>query len=140
MSRNDRRPQLWHRTCSHAADSLGNHGELDPTKTAIIAGLGQIVWLSTNPDATRWDLGITSHTLDCDRMEYLYRSSGPNRAVPWAAARLRIPIMTRWLLEHDVHTKAERPHATWWISFRPVNVRLHSPIRPPSNNNPRRTS
>jgi hypothetical protein len=64
-----------HRTCQHAADRIDG-GERYGTLTVVaqvMLGRLPMVWLTSSQSATRVMLGLSSHTLECDRMEALYR-------------------------------------------------------------------
>jgi len=105
---------LWHFTCEHGAAGIGRRGTLKPHAAPHMPELGAIVWLTDNSSPTsRYDLGLTSRLLRCDRMAYRYRVSAPD-AIPWAGVSHRLPVQ----LCADLESLADP--STWWVSFVPV--------------------
>lgn len=60
---------LYHFTCSDAAPLIAQSGHLRPFMQHQLDGR-KLVWLTDLEVPTRAQLGLTSHTLRCDRMEY----------------------------------------------------------------------
>ena len=114
-------PRLWHFTCRHSAMRIGDRGLLRPLADLVptpIPWTGVLVWLTDDIDATTRSLGLTSHTLDCDRSEVRYRTSGPHQAIHWPALRHQFPTDDVQALERN------RSPLTWWVSPKPVGVRV----------------
>lgn len=62
----------YHRTCEHAAPQIVASGLiLRPNPQSILAG-SPLTWFTRSPSATRVMLGLSSHTLSCDRMSHLF--------------------------------------------------------------------
>lgn len=61
--------RLHHFTCSDAAPLIRQGGHLRPFMQPQIDGR-KLVWLTDLDVPTRTQLGLTSHSLRCDRMEY----------------------------------------------------------------------
>lgn len=111
---------LWHFTCDHGYAGLGERGLLRPNPHPLAPELGRIVWLTSDPEPERDDVGLTSEmVLSCDRMAYRYRVTHVSAAcVPWTTAR--------GFVNAEFVKVAEsfgRPE-TWWISPLPVSVAL----------------
>lgn len=82
---------------------------------------GLLVWLSnmgSNP--VREALGLTSHTLDCDRLEVCYRVLTPGRCTWWPLWARELPRAVREQVEGS---RGARP-AHWWVAEGPVMVAL----------------
>lgn len=62
----------FHRTCEHSVAGIEEAGLLRPKPHPFLGNI-PLVWLTSQRGATRAMLGLTSHTLDCDRMAHLYR-------------------------------------------------------------------
>jgi hypothetical protein len=119
--------QLWHYTCEHAADKIGERGVLLPG-AELNKDLPEwlwwanYVWLTDLPAANRGALGLTSYAIECDRTEYRYRVLDARHVRSW--------ISIRRTLSHpeDVEdaTLDGRP-AHWYVSTHPVPVVLDQP-------------
>lgn len=60
--------RLWHYTCEHGSRGIN-------AERCIRPGIGGYVWLTDLPPSTRRlrkALGLTSHTLACDRMAHAF--------------------------------------------------------------------
>lgn len=107
---------LYHYTCSHGAAGIGAAGFAEPGPAAV-PGLGPVVWLTDNLNATRHDLGLTSHTFQCDRMDNVYKTLGPHPAVAWSSIRHKVDP------EYCDALETGRDWSTWWISRTAIRVR-----------------
>lgn len=111
---------LYHFTCSdHGLPGIRNQGGL------LIPNIGvrritptPIVWLTSDPEAAREDIGLSSTILTCDRMEARCEVKDTRRCMPWSyyAARRGVPVLIRDMLEFE--TKPD----TWWVSEHPLRV------------------
>lgn len=74
----------WHRTCEHAAPRIDQTLLLRPNPQPMLGDM-PLIWLTSASGATRAMLGLSSHTLGCDRMHALYRvvSEDEEWVVPW---------------------------------------------------------
>lgn len=64
--------EWFHRTCEHRVGLIEEAGVLRPNPHPILGGI-PLVWLTSQRSASRVMLGLTSHTLQCDRMAHLFR-------------------------------------------------------------------
>ena len=119
MTRPKQHP-LYHFTCDHGHSAIGERGRLMPGPFDV-PGIGQVIWLTDDPKASRDDLGLTSTLLSCDRMQYLYRTTGPYRAIRWVDIRGR--CRSQW--RTDIESFG-RP-SVWWIAKQSIPVRLMEP-------------
>lgn len=124
-------PELWHWTCVHSAEEIGQAGWLLPISLRapelvadfhpLAVWMADLVWLTDDPGATRGDLGLTSETLGCDRMAHRYRVTEAGAAARWLevlrAGTLAVPRIARTQL----HAWPAQP-GSWWISREPVAV------------------
>lgn len=116
-------PTLWHFTCAdHGYAALGNGGFLRPNNHPFMPDMPPLVWLTSDPNPTADDVGLTSRITRCDRLAYRYRVTIPTAVTPWSKARLRCPTDVAEDLE-----RYGRPE-TWWVSSTPQPVRLDDPL------------
>lgn len=62
----------FHFTCRHCAESIDRTLVLTPNRQPLLANL-PLIWFSTQLSVPRGALGLSSITLECDRMERVYR-------------------------------------------------------------------
>lgn len=104
---------LWHFTCEHAAIRILNDATLRPQRGGLSLG----IWLTDLPVPPRRALGLTSHTLRCDRMEYRFEVPDPVDVVPWLVLEPAMPAAIRELSE----TPGAMP-AHWFLTAFPQHV------------------
>lgn len=116
---------MWHYTCAHGRAALGEGGTLLPPlwqvesvpggfPVAAYALLG-LIWATPTDAPDRLALGLTSATIDCDRMRFRY--SVPAEAfTPWGRMRHRMPTEVVDALELSPGAEP----ASWWVADRPV--------------------
>lgn len=124
--------QLYHYTCEHGRDGLGDEGTLLPLaqqKPARAEGMppalqevSQLIWLTDLEFPLRLALGLTSAFLRCDRIQYRYRVL-EGEAVPWAQAREGLDAQLAAGLESGYGVKPEH----WWVATAPVTV-AYAPV------------
>ena len=110
-------PTLYHFTCEdHGAPGIRKKGLAIPHRGMTPT---PVVWLTDDPDATREELGLSSHSLTCDRMQVLFAAEGCRRAMPWREYKALRGLMigVRELLEVPGCDPAK-----WWVCERPVLV------------------
>lgn len=109
---------LWHYTCSHSVDSIRRLRSLRPHWHPLLDT--HLVWLTDLEQPWRDALGLTSHTLMCDRTEHRFQAADTRTAVWWPtyARAHRIPRHVRADLEADPGVMP----AHWWVSREPVPV------------------
>lgn len=115
---------LWHYTCEHGAQAIGDTGTLwaaaqqleeAPSLPLDAAVLLHMVWATDMDPPERAALGLTSATIECDRMAYRYRV--PSHAFRrWGKVRSSLPAPLVDALEL---APGAQPGA-WWVSFQPV--------------------
>lgn len=126
--------RLYHFTCSHAIAGIRRVGALLPLIEwrdldrvrqregycpSGLAGAPAVVWLTHEPRPNRDAVGLTSHSLDCDRMEWRCEVLR-NGAVRWTEFATRhgaTPEFLANLCEDDADP------ALWWVVTRPTLVR-----------------
>lgn len=130
-------PTLYHWTCRHAYDALGESGELlsgshfistiDYLTLPLVAmHATTAVWLTdiAMPSSiAREQLGLTSKVVDCDRMAYRYRAAQQDRIVPWSDMSRHWPA---WVIRALESVEGVDP-SRWWCSPGPVQV-TYSPV------------
>lgn len=119
---------LWHYTCAHAHEAIGEAGTLLPPVAVVprrvakltermpeVGPLFTMVWATDleAPDADA--LGLTRFALKCDRTAYRYAVPAEGFA-RWGWVRGRYAREVLDLLE--LANGAEP--ARWWVSFDPV--------------------
>lgn len=108
--------RLYHFTCRHAAAGIHQAGELRPNGHPWLPE--PLVWLTDLEDAWREALGLTSHTLYCDRTECRFRAATTSSAVPWTVYRRSVPVRAAHALEREPGVMP----AHWWVSLLPVPI------------------
>lgn len=126
---------LFHYTCQHGRDGIGNQGVAVPSSylpevRAKLAGTADdlrkfmgLVWFTDLAAPDRDALGLTMHSITCDRTQYRYIHFGTAGLVQWVHVRKAFSERVRASLE-------EAPGAMpmhWWVSTGPVPVSF-SPI------------
>lgn len=123
---------LWHYTCAHTWEALGDSGTLTPPWWQLhsvpqampreaIALLG-LVWATDMDPPERHALGLTSATLRCDRMSHRYAVDA-EYFIRWGAMRHRLP---RRLVDELELTAGAQP-GRWWVTDTPVPGAHHDP-------------
>lgn len=122
---------LYHFTCGHSRDQIGDTGKILPGSMLTdtdAAWPARFVWLTDMARPDRNALGLTSHTLRCDRTEHRYRVTDPTAVVPWhTVARL----LTREQRDQLEAEPGARP-MHWFVAVCGIAVvydPLLSPIR-----------
>lgn len=106
--------RYYHYCCQHSANKIGARGFLQPN-AADLFGVG-LVWLTDQAVPNREALGLTSHTLKCDRLEYQYLVDVvPGDVEPWLDSAIRARLIQR---NGDTFRDFEdgRDPRTWFIA------------------------
>ncbi|QBI98138.1 hypothetical protein SEA_FIREMAN_55 [Microbacterium phage Fireman] len=114
----------WHRTCEHRAPKIEADGFLLRPQAHPILGNLPLVWLSSTPNATRAMLGLTSNTLECDRMAHLFKVVEEDESkIAWWGDVMRAPDMTPFLpgARRLMAVRGTRP-GLWGVSADPIRV------------------
>jgi len=104
---------LVHWTCADGAAGIRRDAAVKPR-------LGMSWWTDLDKPGrrTRAALGLTSHTLTCDRMTFLCRPVDPGLLVPWQEVSPTVPLLAAAL---EIPDGAMPGH--WWVATEPVPVR-----------------
>ena len=106
--------ELYHYTCRHRAAMIERDGWLHPNPQPVIGY--PLVWATDLDEPDVEALGLTSHTLRCDRSEVRLRVD-PSDLEPWLAwCHGRVDPRVRSELAFG-----RRP-ARWWVAQVPVRV------------------
>ena len=107
---------LYHYTCQHSRPGILAAGALRPNPHPWLPE--PLVWLTDLPEAWREALGLTSHTLRCDRTAYRFKAADTRTAIRWLTYRRSLPVHVAAAIES---TPGAMP-AHWWISTTPVPI------------------
>ena len=111
--------RLFHYTCEHGRAGIGDNGWLRPAQT--FWGGEPLIWLTDMDVPDRVGLGLTSHILSCDRLDYRYVVEAL-AAYPWLTSPFRIaaPWFAVVALEG---IEGVKPHH-WFVSDRRLRARF----------------
>jgi hypothetical protein len=111
--------RLYHFTCRDAAPLIAEDGELRPHRQVQLDGT-KLVWLTDLEAPNRYEIGLTSHILSCDRMEFRFAADveEPLRWVDYLRDQPRdVRVAARYLA---MATGAKPMH--WYVSTVAVPV------------------
>jgi hypothetical protein len=108
----------WHYTCDHSEAGIRESGLIQPNHHPLI--LRSMSWFTDLGPDRRYEAGLTSSIINCDRMAYRFEVVDPAQLTWWpvAARALRVPQAVRDELEDG------RLPAHWWIALAPVEVKI----------------
>jgi len=108
---------LWHYTCDHGAELIRRDGLVKAHPQPVLDQVTLSWWTDLGPEH-RYEVGLTSDLLTCDRMAHRFQAKDPSTLERWtrAARNWRIPPVVRDELEDG------RLPAHWWVAFDPVEV------------------
>lgn len=109
-------PILWHWTCEHAAEGIRRQG-------VVVPHGGWSWWTDiTQADGrTRRALGLTSETLDCDRMAYRFRAADIDDIMPWRGFVTARDLTRSYVTALESAPGAQPWH--WWVATVDVPIR-----------------
>lgn len=110
--------ELIHLTCRHGERGIVAAGMLVKPHPQVVIGNMELSWFTHVPNARNVALGLTSHTLKCDRTERRFRVLEPEKVFRWNDVRAVMPRESVVLLEAGHGTRPE----WWWVSQEPVLV------------------
>lgn len=108
--------RLYHYCCSCSVRGITARGFLRPNGEDLF-GVA-LVWLTDQAVPNREGLGLTSHMLKCDRLQYQYIADvDPSQVEPWLTSEVRRKLA----VDPEFHEFEDgRSPETWWIATRPV--------------------
>lgn len=112
--------RLWHFTCSHSVASIERLGSLRPHPHPLLDWVA-LVWLTDLDQPFREALGLTSHTLKCDRTAHRFEACDTRSAV-WWPSYARAHKIDRQVCRSIEGAPGAMP-AHWWVSSKPVPAR-----------------
>lgn len=109
--------RIWHYTCDDGAEGIRRDGIVKPNPHPLLGGLPISWWTDLDP-SHRYEIGLTSDTLTCDRMAHRFEAKDWTLLDYWPtyARTAKVPRAVRDELEDG------RLPAHWWISLAPVEV------------------
>lgn len=114
----------WHRTCEHRFPRIEADGwVLRPQPHPVLSNL-ELVWLSSSATATRAMLGLSSNTLECDRMSHLLRVVPEDEGkIAWWGDVVRSDAMVPYLpgARRLMAVRGTRP-GLWGVASEPIRV------------------
>jgi len=110
---------LYHFTCDHGFNALGEEGMLCAPVTHPFLGCS-VVWLTTQAQPDRESTGLGMTYTSCDRMKYCYEVSEPEKCRPWLGSleRFKSPLGA----VEDLERYGDPEH--WWITAEPTKAKL----------------
>ena len=122
---------LYHYTCHHGRVALGNRGVAYPLdiwnpRVARIVRRGKypmmaaLVWFTDLDIPIPFALGLTRHTLTCDRTEFRYRVINADDIVPWLSPPMKPARRSLIRLEREVGALPRH----WFVAATGVPVRF----------------
>lgn len=124
---------FWHYTCDHGRKLIGDEGMLlspgmqNPDlwfmegnrDLTIVWGL---VWATDLPEPDIAALGLTRHTITCERWSHRYRITDDASLIRYAD----MAHMLSWHHQQDLTREGGQPDH-WWVSFTRVPV-VYDPV------------
>ena len=112
---------LWHYTCDHGHDGIGERGMLLPNLHIQLNV--RLSWLTDMAEPERLALGLTNQFTGCDRTRFRYRLERSGHVMPWGMwAALNHPDET---LREDLERYGNPDR--WWVGMTPLAVVLDQP-------------
>jgi hypothetical protein len=112
---------LYHYTCGHSAADIDAAGKVLPgfvlTERATYWP-SRFAWFTDMSTPERDALGLTMHSIICDRTEHRYRVTDPTEVMPWHVVARSVPRDQREALES---ASGARP-MHWFVAVCGVSV------------------
>lgn len=120
-------PVLYHFTCEHTRQLLGEHGVLLPASQlgiplALVA-TADLIWATDQEAPDAQALGLTRTLVKCDRTAHRYRILQPHNFQRWGRLRASYP---QELVDALELSPGAAP-AHWWVSRVPIAAALDQP-------------
>lgn len=122
---------LYHFTCDHGRAALGGRGDALPLRMHSQGRvdllpvehrwMADLVWFTDLGTPTRTALGLTSHTLPCDRLAYRYRALDTARVERWLDVCAAVAPRADYV---NLHRSPGVLPGTWWVAWEAVSVEL----------------
>lgn len=109
---------LYHFTCRDGLEAITREGVIRPHVSPQVGR--PLVWLTNLDVPNRLALGLTSHTLGCDRMEYRFEVDD-HLAIHWPAFFRSLPFADRRRAVALHYGYGVRP-AHWFVSEQPIRL------------------
>lgn len=104
---------LYHYTCDHGAGAICRDGVILKPQPSPVMPHQRVLWLTDLDSPARKPLGLTMHTLDCDRTANKFAVHGPVAVLHWPEARhLYFP---RWWVEELEAAEGAMP-MHWFVT------------------------
>ena len=124
---------LFHFTCQHGRDGIGEAGLCKPLALWNPAAasrlgdrweLGVLAWFTDLDTPVAAALGLTRVTISCDRTVFRYRVTDPGNVERWVGSQWRRRSV--WL--RDLEREAGSMPMHWYVAAEPVPV-VFDPLR-----------
>jgi hypothetical protein len=129
---------LWHYTCDHGRQALGQSGTLLPISLLdkdardklpdYLKMLAAVIWFTDLAVPQVEALGLTMNTISCDRTKYRYRAISTYSIGRYTSARPSWVWNKQLCAELEGVPGAKPEH--WWIAYGPIPV-IYDPIKQP---------
>ena len=113
--------QLYHFACEHSARQILRDGVIKPSTTGYL----KVSWWTDMAYPDRHALGLTSHALDCDRIDFRFTLTDPGAAVHWGRVRAHAPALLRDAIELVPGAEPAR----WWVTHLEVPAAGFVPVK-----------
>ena len=111
---------LYHYTCAHGRIAIEASGRFvipATSQTGLAFGLpGEFAWFTDLDAPIRDALGLTSHTLSCDRTAHRFRVLDASPIVPWMSVR------RAWSWAEELESAPDARPMHWFVATEPVAV------------------
>lgn len=121
--------RLYHFTCDHGAKGIERDRAVVPLSLMPEAAskvdridvadrwLLDLAWFTDLPTPDRLEIGLTSHSISCDRLSHRFEVE-PRGAIWWPVKMrdLRVPLARALSM-----TEGARP-AHWWVASQPMRL------------------
>lgn len=114
---------LFHYTCRHAMNKIGDQGLLIPVPHPFIGAA--LTWFTDSDSPDPQITGLTSTTLSCDRTTWRYIPIDTTEIVPWIGSRWHSSTPPR--AQAVLHRWGDP--SRWFVTDQPTSVLLDAAFR-----------